>query len=172
MAGEEKNTQPQSCSWPPRAPRAALKPQSPATPWRGGMVLCPAAARPLTSPPALRPSLLPGSEQPAGARVQQGVQTPGVLRQPEDPREAVWGPAPSSVCARACPCQLQGQRCTLAPLPASACFPISFPLPGLSGTLSAQAAMPAKKTTEHVARAGQGQAWSPGTGGSSPCRRC
>lgn len=60
--------------------------------------------------------------------MQQGVQTPGVLKQPEDPQGAVWGPAPSCVCARACPCQLQGQHYTPWGSPSSLClgFSISF----------------------------------------------
>lgn len=106
----------------------ALKPQSPATPWCGSMALCPAAAWPLTSLPGLQPSFLPGFRQPVRARVQQGVQTPGVLEQPEEPQGAVWGPAPSCVCARACPCQLQGQHCTPWGCPCPLClgFFISF----------------------------------------------
>lgn len=91
---------------------------------------------------------------------------------------AARGPPGSSLgpCSQLCVChsQLQGQRCMARGSPPCRClsFPISLPLLGLWGRLGAWTAMPAKKTTGHVARAGQGQVRSPGTGGSFPCRCC
>lgn len=106
-----KNTHPQSCSWPLRAPRVALKPQSPATPWYGGTALCPAAAWPLTCS-------LPRIWDSGRSKGPGGMWTPGVLEQPKDPRGVAWALLPAPVC------QLQGQCC----MPGASSLPLpQFP---------------------------------------------
>ena len=147
MAGEEKNTQPRAAAGPPRAPRVAPKPQSPAAPG----TVARRRAQPLPGPSPRRGS--PPCAQGPGAGVRWGVQTPGVLKQPQDPRGAAWGPTPGSAGARACPCHLWGQRRTPRGSPPGCClsFPIALPLPGLWGRCG-RTAMTTERTSGRWAR--------------------